>query len=143
MTRAVAIFVAMLLCSPALAAPAAKLEAPEDMMIDDRGGTLCSQYLQVRQYDPQADKNFWNFALGFMGGLNMSRLFSGQDVRDIGSRSNIPGATTLGTLTATLMVTHREQHPQDGYAFGITWQIYRHWLLVPGSQESWQRRRGM
>jgi hypothetical protein len=139
MTRAL-VLAMLLLASPALAA--AKLEAPEDMMIDDRGGTLCSQYLQVRQYDPQADKNFWNFALGFKGGLNMSRLFSGQDVRDIGSRFGNPDAIKLGTLTAT-MVTYCQQHPQDGYAFGVTWQIYRNRPLVPGSQEAWQRRRGM
>ena len=72
-----------------------------------------------------------------MGGLNTSRLFSGQDVRDIGSRSNIPGATTLGTLTAT-MVTYCEQHPQDGYAFGITWQISWNRPLVT----SWPRKAG-
>ena len=61
-------------------------EAPEDAMIDDRGGTLCSQYLQVRQYDPNLDKNFWNFALGLISGLNMGRLIAGQDVRGAGSR---------------------------------------------------------
>jgi hypothetical protein len=143
MTRALlAIFVgAMVLCSPALAAPAGNIQAPEDMIIDDMGGTLCSQYLQVRRYDPHLDKNFWNFALGLMGGLNMGRLLSGLDVRDVGSRAGIPGAITLGTLTAT-MVAYCEQHPQDSYAFGVTWQIFRNRPLVPGSQQDWQRRRG-
>ena len=121
MTRAVAIFVAMLLCSPALAAPAAKLEAPEDMMIDDRGGTRFSQYFAGSPIDPQADRISGTLPLDLWV-ASISRLFSGQDVRDIGSRSNIPGATTLGTLTAT-MVTYCEQHPQDGYAFGIPYRL--------------------
>jgi len=141
MTRIIAIIVVVLFCSPALAAPAANLQAPEDAMINDMGGTLCSQYLQARRYDPHLDKNFWNFALGLMGGLNMGRLLSGQDVRNVGSRDGLPEAIRFGTLTAT-MVTWCEQHPQDGYGFGVTWQIYRQQPLVPGSYQDWQRRRG-
>jgi hypothetical protein len=104
--------------SPASAASAANLQAPEDMMIDDMGGTLCSQYLEVRRYDPHLDKNFWNFALGLMGGLNMGRLLSGQDVRNVGSRAGNPEATSFAGLTA-VMVQYCQLHPADSYAFGV------------------------
>jgi hypothetical protein len=141
MSRILVAIFAMVLCSPALAAPAAKMEAPEDALVDDRGDTLCAQYLEVRRNDPQADKLFWSYALGLMGGLNMGRLISGQDVRAVGSRNGLPEAVRFGTLTAT-MVQYCELHPADGYGFGIVWRIYRNLPLVPGSQQDWQRRRG-
>jgi len=58
------------------------------------------------------------------------------DVRNVDYRE-----VSLEAVTAT-MVAYCEAHPQDGYGFGVTWQIYRQRPLVPGSQADWQRRRG-
>jgi hypothetical protein len=108
----------------------------------DMSGIGCSKYLAWRQVNGDTDKIFYYFGLGLMGGLNMSRLLSGLDVRNVDAREYVAGAITFGTLTAT-MVTYCQLHPEDGYAFGITWQVYRQRPLVPGSQERWQQRRGM
>jgi hypothetical protein len=111
MTRTlVAVFATLLFAAPALAAPAAvpELQTPEDAV--DMSGTSCARYLQYRQTSSDADKIAYSFSAGLMSGLNMSRLLSGLDSRNVNNTSD---ALTFEALTAT-MVTYCKLHPQDG-----------------------------
>jgi hypothetical protein len=149
MTRAIAIFCAILCSTPALPGAPAALAAPmpspppassaEPEDVVDRGidgGTSCSYYLEHRRTNPNLDKIALAWGLGMMSGLNTARLLSGLD-----SRSADNSAATHAAITAA-MIQYCELHPEDAYSFGITWQVYRNRPLIPGSQEAWQRRRG-
>jgi hypothetical protein len=69
-----------------------------------------------------------------MSGLNFARVSTGLDAREIKS---IPDAYIDET-----MIAYCQLHPQDDYAFGVTFQIYRQRPLVPGSQAKYQQRPG-
>jgi hypothetical protein len=127
--------------SPTLAAPAATPQtpegSPEDITLDPMVESRCDRYLERRrQGEPGVDKLYWYWGAGLMAGLNTARLLSGLDARKLHYQ-----VLSLNVVTAT-MVAYCEQHPQDGYGFGVTWQIFRRQPLIPGSQQDWQRRRG-